>query len=172
MATRFTSGQLLPARLSTQKTDDDVLHAEVLPVFELINANDDSVTEGGLAICERLDNLAVGDSFMAGGGAAPLVRYTGVSEGALSNSLPESIEHHEFISMLWGYLKRDPEHADRRQTGWGTKTKTGLIACLNRIASEGQQCSNIRRTHDVVIRQCRLNAGHSGTHAYPVSEDL
>jgi hypothetical protein len=37
------------------------------------------------------------------------------------------------IDLLWDSLKRDPEHKDRRQTGWGTKTKTGLIACIERI---------------------------------------
>lgn len=35
--------------------------------------------------------------------------------------------------LLWDNLKRDPEHRDRRQTGWGTKTLTGLVACLDRI---------------------------------------
>lgn len=40
------------------------------------------------------------------------------------------------IELLWASLKRDPEHKDRRQTGWGTKTKQGLIACIERIAAE------------------------------------
>lgn len=38
------------------------------------------------------------------------------------------------IALLWESLKRDSEHKDRRQTGWGTKTKQGLIACVERIA--------------------------------------
>lgn len=37
------------------------------------------------------------------------------------------------VDLLWDSLKRDPEHKDRRQTGWGTKTQQGLIACLDRI---------------------------------------
>lgn len=39
----------------------------------------------------------------------------------------------EVFELLWDSLKRDPEHKDRRQTGWGTKTKVGLMACLDRI---------------------------------------
>lgn len=39
----------------------------------------------------------------------------------------------EALELLWDSLKRDPEHKDRRQTGWGTKTKVGLLACLDRI---------------------------------------
>lgn len=34
------------------------------------------------------------------------------------------------IDLLWQSLKRDSEHADRRQTGWGTKTKEGLVHCI------------------------------------------
>ena len=40
------------------------------------------------------------------------------------------------IDLLWDSLKRDPEHKDRRQTGWGTKTKVGLLASLHRIFYE------------------------------------
>ena len=40
------------------------------------------------------------------------------------------------IDLLWDSLKKDPEFKDRRQTGWGTKTKVGLIACITRIASD------------------------------------
>ncbi len=39
----------------------------------------------------------------------------------------------KMIAFLWDYLKRDPDHEDRRQTGYGTKTRIGLVACLNRI---------------------------------------
>jgi hypothetical protein len=42
------------------------------------------------------------------------------------------------IEMLWDSLRRDPEYRDRRQTGWGTKTKEGLIACIRRIGYEGK----------------------------------
>jgi hypothetical protein len=39
----------------------------------------------------------------------------------------------QVVALLWDSLKRDPEHKDRRQTGWGTKTQIGLVACLDRI---------------------------------------
>ena len=42
----------------------------------------------------------------------------------------------KIIELLWDSLKRDPEHKDRRQTGWGTKTKQGLVACIYRINKE------------------------------------
>jgi hypothetical protein len=37
-------------------------------------------------------------------------------------------KEHPIVTLLWDSLKRDPEHKDRRVTGWGTKTKVGLIA--------------------------------------------
>ncbi len=40
------------------------------------------------------------------------------------------------LELLWDHLPKDPEHKDRRQTGWGTKTKVGLIGCLERVATE------------------------------------
>ena len=40
------------------------------------------------------------------------------------------------FELLWDSLKKDPEHKDRRQTGWGTKTKIGLVACIDRIVGE------------------------------------
>ena len=43
------------------------------------------------------------------------------------------------IDLLWDYLKPDPEHEDRVQTGFGTKTRLGLIACVERIAREGKE---------------------------------
>lgn len=39
-------------------------------------------------------------------------------------------------TLLWDYLRRDPEHKDRRQTGWGTKTFEGLTACIERIVDD------------------------------------
>jgi hypothetical protein len=41
-----------------------------------------------------------------------------------------------FVELLWDLLKGDPEHKDRVKTGWGTKTKVGLIACIERIIEE------------------------------------
>ena len=46
------------------------------------------------------------------------------------------------VELLWDYLKRDPEHKDRRQTGWGTKTQSGLTACIARIAREHAEQPN------------------------------
>lgn len=48
----------------------------------------------------------------------------------------------KFLGLLWDSLKRDPEYygtrfEDRRQTGWGTKTQVGLLACIERIIEEG-----------------------------------
>ena len=48
------------------------------------------------------------------------------------------IDEQKVIDLLWDSLKRDPEHKDRRVTGWGTKTKQGLVACIERIHREGQ----------------------------------
>lgn len=42
----------------------------------------------------------------------------------------------ELLALLWDHLKRDPEHVDRRQTGWGTKTQTGLLASIRRLTIE------------------------------------
>lgn len=49
------------------------------------------------------------------------------------------------IELLWDSLKRDPEHKDRRQTGWGTKTQMGLVASLNRIYEEEEDRRDARR---------------------------
>lgn len=48
------------------------------------------------------------------------------------------------IELLWDSLRRDPEHEDRRQTGWGTKTKEGLIACIDRIAYELKPIEDVK----------------------------
>jgi hypothetical protein len=42
------------------------------------------------------------------------------------------------VDLLWDYLKRDPEHKDRRQTGFGTKTKLGLALSVERIVKEAE----------------------------------
>lgn len=39
----------------------------------------------------------------------------------------------ELIELLWDSMKRDPEHKDRVRTGYGTKTQTGLLACIESI---------------------------------------
>jgi hypothetical protein len=40
------------------------------------------------------------------------------------------------LGLLWDSLKRDPDHKDRRQTGFGTKTKEGLVACIEGCIKE------------------------------------
>lgn len=57
-----------------------------------------------------------------------------------------SASEHQIIALLWDSLKRDPEHKDRRQTGWGSKTKQGLIASLNTIYGKSYEA----RTQAVV----------------------
>ena len=40
--------------------------------------------------------------------------------------------------LLWSELKTDREHPnDRVHTGWGTKTRAGLAACVMRVAFGG-----------------------------------
>ena len=39
------------------------------------------------------------------------------------------------LELLWSSMKRDSEHKDRVRTGWGTKTQTGLLLCIERIMS-------------------------------------
>ena len=41
------------------------------------------------------------------------------------------------IDLLWDSMRKDREHRDRVQTGWGTKTQDGLIACIERIVLKG-----------------------------------
>ena len=38
----------------------------------------------------------------------------------------------ELLDLLWDYLLCDPDHRDRVLTGWGTKTKGGLLASIKR----------------------------------------
>jgi hypothetical protein len=49
--------------------------------------------------------------------------------------LPPTIEH-EITDLLWHHLPRVAGHPDRRQTGWGSKTKLGLYRCMKRIIEE------------------------------------
>ena len=43
----------------------------------------------------------------------------------------------KIIELLWDYLEaKNPEHKDQKLTGWGTKTKQGLVACIERIGKE------------------------------------
>lgn len=38
--------------------------------------------------------------------------------------------------LLWASLQRDPEHKDRRRTGFGTKTVVGLTASIERVIKD------------------------------------
>jgi len=42
------------------------------------------------------------------------------------------------ISFIWDFLPKCPEHKDRRQTAWGTKSKEGLANCIRRLADEAR----------------------------------
>jgi hypothetical protein len=42
-------------------------------------------------------------------------------------TVEEMAQAERLANCLWDYLKRDPQHKDRRQTAWGTKTKLGLL---------------------------------------------
>jgi hypothetical protein len=56
-----------------------------------------------------------------------------IQSGKTTTAPEPSKQGEQIVELLWDSLKRDPDHKDRRQTGWGTKTKFGLIACLDRI---------------------------------------
>jgi len=51
----------------------------------------------------------------------------------------DPVQENKLIELLWHSLKPDPLRNDsgysddRRMTGWGTKTKQGLIACIESI---------------------------------------
>lgn len=65
--------------------------------------------------------------------------------------------------LLWDYLKRDPEHKDRRQTGWGTKTKQGLAACIERVFNEAKSKPQDATTDAEQGSTCPKCGGHSFT---------
>lgn len=46
------------------------------------------------------------------------------------------------VDLLWEHLPKDPEHKDRRVTGWGTKTNVGLFLCIERIVKEKESTTN------------------------------
>lgn len=48
----------------------------------------------------------------------------------------EAERRQALIELLWDSMKRDKEHKDCVRTGWGTKTKTGLVASIERIFSD------------------------------------
>lgn len=50
------------------------------------------------------------------------------------------------LEFLWNFMKRDPIHKDRVLTGWGSKTRQGLVASIESIV-EGDGSSDIRDGH-------------------------
>lgn len=58
-------------------------------------------------------------------------------------------QEQNIIDLLWDCLPKEPGVKDRRHTGWGTKTKVGLIACIERIVNEPNQLPTSQSTHSV-----------------------
>ena len=50
----------------------------------------------------------------------------------------DDTQREKLIDLLWQSLKSDSvdNFNDRRRTGYGTKTKQGLIACIERVINE------------------------------------
>ena len=42
----------------------------------------------------------------------------------------------ELLQLLWEYMRKDREHPGRVHTGYGTKTKEGLLRSINTIMTE------------------------------------
>lgn len=55
--------------------------------------------------------------------------------------MPETLtkEQQAIVDLLWDYLKKDPEHKDRRQTAYGTKTKLGLALSVLRASANANR---------------------------------
>jgi hypothetical protein len=51
-------------------------------------------------------------------------------------AIVNAYETHPLVELLWNSMKRDPQHKDRVQTGYGTKTKQGLVLSIARIMKE------------------------------------
>ena len=51
----------------------------------------------------------------------------------MNNADNVTTQQNDLINLLWDSLKRSPGHHDRRMTAWGSKTKLGLVACIERI---------------------------------------
>lgn len=46
-------------------------------------------------------------------------------------------QQEDLLCLLWGSMKRESGY-DRVHTGWGTKTQTGLLKCIESIIQKGQ----------------------------------
>jgi hypothetical protein len=53
----------------------------------------------------------------------------------MENEIKLTANEQAVVDLLWDYLKRDPEHKDRRQTSYGTKTKAGLARSIYGIVN-------------------------------------
>ena len=42
-------------------------------------------------------------------------------------------EDQKIVDLLWDYLKKDPDHKDWRMTGFGSKTKLGLVRSIRYV---------------------------------------
>jgi len=47
------------------------------------------------------------------------------------------------IDLLWDHLKKDPTNSERVQTGWGNKTKEGLVECIKSLERPRQQYAQV-----------------------------
>jgi hypothetical protein len=69
-----------------------------------------------------------------------------------------------FLELLWNSLKQEPAperkwkrrkpEDERRQTGWGTKTRCGLMACIERIVRDGDSPESSRNYEHDGVSSC------------------
>ena len=85
-------------------------------------------------------------------------KESAIGDGGLEKDVQKSYDSHPVVEMLWDYLKRDPEHKDRVQTAWGTKTRQGLVFSVARIMKEsplsGKEASKKTAGHKHTCPEC------------------
>lgn len=59
------------------------------------------------------------------------------------------IAHDDIVEVFWDYLKKDPDHKDRRRTSWGTKTEVGLVATVKRLGLAAAH-EELREVHNTL----------------------
>lgn len=64
----------------------------------------------------------------------------------------------EIIGLLWSSMKRDREHKDRVQTGWGSKTQQGLEASVKRAVAD-ENTKDIKALLDRTLAQSKRMDG-------------
>ena len=47
----------------------------------------------------------------------------------------EKFTDEQIADVFWHLLRKDPLNKDRRMTAWGSKTKTGLAATIQRLGA-------------------------------------